>query len=61
MPDRPALDRYYEGERWQPTSCACCTKCWLIAQTHNPGRRGRCVYGGPFLGYYQVNPEDPTP
>jgi len=40
----------------EPYSCLCCTKCWFIAKGK---KRGKCVYGGPYLGYIVADPKDP--
>ena len=34
-----------------PWTCPCCTKCWMIVEGK---RKGRCVYGGPYKGYVEV-------
>ncbi len=36
-----------------PTKCEVCLKCWKSMTT------GRCLYGGPFLGYVEV-PDEPV-
>jgi hypothetical protein len=40
---------YADSERYVvPCSCPCCNECWLVV--HGKGV-GRCVNGGPYLGY----------
>ena len=34
-----------EPDRYKPTKCKCCRKCWFDILTQ------RCVYGGPYDGY----------
>jgi len=35
----------------EPTICPCCTKCWMITKGKS---KGKCVYGGPYLGHIDV-------
>ncbi len=34
-----------------PHTCPCCKKCWKIIAGKGTGR---CVWGGPYLGYVEV-------
>ena len=45
---RDAGDRVIEG------SCAVCRKCWIFVG--GGARHGRCVYGGPYRGYAELEP-----
>lgn len=41
-------------EAWViPVSCPCCVKCWLVVKSEHFAA-GKCLYGGPFLGYLDV-------
>lgn len=54
----PRLDNLYADEpHWVvPHSCPCCVKCWFVVKGKGAGR---CVNGGPYLGYVEV-PDDPA-
>lgn len=54
-----ALDPYYQGERWAAAKCTLCVKCWLVVETPNPARFGKCIHSGPFSGTRLANPNDP--
>jgi hypothetical protein len=34
-----------------PASCLCCEKCWFIMKGKGAGK---CVNGGPYLGYIEI-------
>lgn len=44
------LDKLY-GELVEPYKCAVCKKCWRYLSGKSTGR---CVHGGPYLGYIDV-------
>jgi hypothetical protein len=37
------------------TCCTTCKTCWLYTDTQI------CIYGGPFSGYVDADPNDPAP
>jgi hypothetical protein len=55
---RPREARYDDlYEDWVvPISCPCCVKCWLVVECSHKGRvhLGKCVHGGPYKGYIEV-------
>lgn len=52
---KPQYDPVY-FETVIPWKCECCLKCWLIVA----GKfTGKCVHGGPYKGYVEV--EDAPP
>lgn len=40
-------------DRVIPTSCPCCSKCWMFIASKGGTKNGICVFGGPFTGFTQ--------
>ena len=38
-----------------PCRCECCQKCWLVVQGKGVGK---CVNGGPYLGYVAITNDE---